>query len=67
MCSWIKKEKNTGVGCHFLLQSIFPTQELNLRSLASPASIGGFFTTVPPGDPKKKKMGYLSNSVLVEL
>src|SRR5574337_139169 len=22
-------KKNTGVGCHFLLQGIFPTQELN--------------------------------------
>ena len=22
--------KNTGLGCHFLLQGIFPTQELNL-------------------------------------
>ena len=25
--------KNTGVGCHFLLQGIFPTQELNLSLL----------------------------------
>ena len=25
--------KNTGVGCHFLLQGIFPTQGLNLRLL----------------------------------
>ena len=25
--------KNTGVGCHFLLQGIFPTQELNLGHL----------------------------------
>ena len=25
--------QNTGVGCHFLLQGIFPTQELNLRVL----------------------------------
>ena len=24
-----KKKKNTGVGCHFLLQGIFPTQGLN--------------------------------------
>ena len=33
---------NTGVGCHFLLQGIFPTQELNA---------GRFFTTEPPGKP----------------
>ena len=25
--------KNTGVGCHFFLQGIFPTQESNLRLL----------------------------------
>ena len=27
---WSFPGKNTGVGCHFLLQGIFPTQELNL-------------------------------------
>ena len=26
-------DRNTEVGCHFLLQGIFPTQELNLRIL----------------------------------
>ena len=26
---WDSPGKNTGVGCHFLLQGIFPTQELN--------------------------------------
>ena len=36
---------NTGVGCHALLQRIFPTQGLNLHiSLASPALASGFFT-----------------------
>ena len=29
LCSWNSPGKNTGVGCHFLLQGIFPTQELN--------------------------------------
>ena len=28
--SWASPGKNTGVGCHFLLQGIFPTQGLNL-------------------------------------
>ena len=32
------------VGCHFLLQGIYP-------SLASPSSAGRFFTTEPPGKP----------------
>ena len=27
---WNSSGKNTGVGCHFLLQGIFPTQESNL-------------------------------------
>ena len=31
--SWNFPGKNTGVGCHFLLQGIFPTQGLNLRLL----------------------------------
>ena len=30
LCSWDFLGKNTGVGCHFLLQEIFPTQGLNL-------------------------------------
>ena len=29
-CTWNSSGKNTGVGCHFLLQEIFPTQGLNL-------------------------------------
>ena len=28
-CLWDFSGKNTGVGCHFLLQGIFPTQGLN--------------------------------------
>ena len=29
LCPWNSPSKNTGVGCHFLLQGIFPTQGLN--------------------------------------
>ena len=29
-CSWDSPGKNTGVGCHFLLQGIFPTQGSSL-------------------------------------
>ena len=32
-CPWDFLGKNTGVGCHFLLQGIFPTQRLNLHLL----------------------------------
>ena len=37
--------KNTGVGCHALLQGIFPTQGLNLYLFSSPVLAGRFFTT----------------------
>ena len=30
LCPWTSPGKNTRVGCHLLLQGIFPTQELNL-------------------------------------
>ena len=44
-CSaWDSPSKNTGVGCHFLLQGIFPTQGSNLY-LISPELPGRFFTT----------------------
>ena len=36
--------KNTGVGCHALLQGTFPTQRSNSHLLPSPALAGGFFT-----------------------
>ena len=35
-CPWDSPGKNTGVGCHFLLQGIFPTQGWNLCLLRLP-------------------------------
>ena len=46
LCPWDFPGKHTGVGCHFLLQGIFPTQGSNLPALA-----GGFFTAELPGKP----------------
>ena len=37
--------RNSGVGCLFLLQRLFPTQGSNSVSLKSPVLAGGFFTT----------------------
>ena len=37
--------KNTGVGYHFLLQGVFPSQGLNLLSSA----LAGIFITTEPG------------------
>ena len=33
LCPWNSPDKNTGVGCHALLQGIFPTQGSNPRLL----------------------------------
>ena len=41
LCPWDFPGKNTGVGCHALLQGIFPTQGLNPH-LESPALAGEF-------------------------
>ena len=35
LCPWDFPGKNVGVGCHFLLQGIFPTQGSNLVSCVS--------------------------------
>ena len=48
---WVFRGKNTGVGCRFLLQGIFPTQGSNLSLLHLLALAGGFFTTEPPVKP----------------
>ena len=45
LCPCYSPGKNTGVGCHALLQGIFPNQRSNLASLMSPTLAGGFFTT----------------------
>ena len=43
--------KNTGVGCHALLQRIFPVQELNLRLLHLLHWQAGSLSLVPHGKP----------------
>ena len=45
LCPWDSPGKNTGVGCHFLLQGIFPIQGSNSCLLMSSALWGGFLTT----------------------
>ena len=41
LCPWDSPGKTTGLGCHFLLQGIFPDPRIKP---ASPALAGGFFT-----------------------
>ena len=48
LCPWNFPGKNTGMGCHLLLQGILPTQELKPRLLCFLALAGRFFTSVLP-------------------
>ena len=48
VCPWNSPGKNTEVGSHSLLQGIFPTQGLNLGSLALQADS---FPSEPAGNP----------------
>ena len=45
--------KNTGVGCHDLLQAIFPTQGSNLSLLCLLHWQAGSLPLAPPGKPMK--------------
>ena len=54
LCLWDFLGKNTGVGCHFLLQGIFPTPGIEPASLKSPALVGGFFTPRDAGEAVNK-------------
>ena len=48
LCPWDSPGKNTGVGCHSLLQGIFPTQRLNPGLLHCRQSLCGLSH---PGSP----------------
>ena len=65
LCPWISPGKNTGVGCHALLQGIFLTQGLNLHLLCLLHWQVSSLPLAPSGKPlltpwmvpnKKKKM-----------
>ena len=49
LCPWDSLGKNTGVGCRFLLQGIFPTQGPNLHFLCLLHWQPSFLPLVPPG------------------
>ena len=59
LCPWNFPDKNTEVGCHFLLQGVFPIQGSNLGILHcrrfpalqvdfSPTELAGTFTALQP-------------------
>ena len=51
LCPWDSPGKNTGGGCHFLLQGNLPNPGIESESPASLALAGRFFTTEQPGNP----------------
>ena len=51
LCPWYSPVKNTGVGCHSLLQEIFPTQGLNPYLLCLLYWQAGSLLPAPPGKP----------------
>ena len=52
LCPWDFPGKTTGVGCHFLLQGIFPTQGLNLHLLCLLHWQACSLSLAPPGKPQ---------------
>ena len=50
-CPWDSAGKNTGVGCHFLLQGIFPTQRSNPHLLCLPRWQAGSLPLASRGKP----------------
>ena len=51
LCPWDSPGKNTRVGCHFLLQGIFPTQGLNQHLLCLLHWQVGSLPRASPGEP----------------
>ena len=49
LCPWVSPGKNTGMGCHALLQGIFPTQESNPHLLRLLHWQAGSLPLAPPG------------------
>ena len=52
LCPWDSAGKNTGVGCHFLLQGILLVQGSNPHLLCLPHWQAGSLPLVPPGKPR---------------
>ena len=51
LCPWDSPGKDTGVGCHFLLWGIFPTQGSNLHLFCLLHRQAGSLPLAPPGKP----------------
>ena len=56
LCPWDSPGKNTRVGCHVLLQGIFPTQVSNLCLLCLLHWQAGSLPLAPPGKPQNYRI-----------
>ena len=63
LCPWDSPGKNTGVGCHALLQGIFLTQGSNPYLLCFLHWQAGSLLLVPPGKPWKAGQLYAKNQI----
>ena len=63
----ILQGKNTGVGCHVLLQGIFPTQGSNPWHLLHLLITGRFLPLAPPGKPLHNKRNPCNEKLLLLL
>ena len=66
-CPWNFPSKNSGVGCHFLLQGIFPTQELNPHLLCFLHWLVDSFPLSHLGSPSNIYINFFVCSKLVEV
>ena len=62
LCPWDSPGKNTGVGCHVLLQGIFPTQGPNQHFLCLLHWQVGSLLLAPPGKPIHVHSSNIHNS-----
>ena len=62
-CQWNFPGKTTEVGCHFLLQGIFPTQELNLGLLHLLHRQADSLPPCPLGSPDKRIQHAITTTV----
>ena len=65
LCPWDSLGKDTGVGCHALLQGIFPTQGSNHVSCLLHWQAGSL-PLVPPGRPKVLVMVQITKTSIIE-
>ena len=66
LCPRDSPGKNTGVGCHALLQGIFPTQGSNPRLLRLLHWQAGSLPLAPPGKPSLKAISFENRVLLLK-